>query len=162
MYSLIYEPFLEVLYNVYYSRLRIFKLISVVSDFRSQVGGRFVEPWTLFTRTQVFQNGLWCQVNSASNGGMGSNIGDMFYSTGNGPDDFTVVPTSEPSNTNNIPFQQLKCTNQIGVIVDDNMTNFQGFLKCNTTISNLDINTHYWVMYNDTLFNGYSKFSILQ
>ena len=91
---------------------------------------------------------------------MGSNIGDMFYSTGNGPDDFTVVPTSEPSNTNNIPFQQLKCTNQIGAIVDDDMINFQGFLKCNTTISNLDINTHYWVMYTDTLFNGYSKFSI--
>ena len=141
--------------------------LSVVSVFRPLVGGHLVLPWTLFSRTQVFQNGLWCQVNSDSNAGMGSNIGDMFYSTGNGPDDFTVVPTSEPSNTNNIPFQQLKCTNQIGVIVDGNTTNFQGFLKCNTTISNLmatftnlEINTYYWVMYTDTLFNGYSKFSL--
>ena len=88
---------------------------------------------------------------------MGSDIGDMFYSTGNGPDDFTVVPTSDPSN--NVSYQQLKCTNQIGVIVDDTMatTNFQGYLKCNTTIPNLDTNTHYWVMYSDTVFNNYSK-----
>ena len=67
--------------------------------------------------------------NSSSNAGMGSNIGDMFYSTGDGPDGFTSVPTSDPSN--NVPYQQLKCTNQIGVIVDDTMatTNFQGYLK---------------------------------
>ena len=127
---------------------------------RSQVGGRFVSPWSLFSATQVLEHGLWCQVNNASNAGMGNDIGDMFYATGNGPDDFTVVPTSELINTNNIPFQQLKCTNQIGAIVDDNTTNYQGFLKCNTTIPNLNTNTHYWVMYNDTLFNGYSKFSI--
>ena len=123
----------------------------------SQVGGYFVPPFALFSATQVQQHGLWCQVNSASNAGMGSNIGNMFYSTGNGPDGFTVVPTSAPSN--NVPYQQLKCTNQIGVIVDDPMatTNFQGYLKCNTTIPNLDTNTHYWVMYSDRVFNNYSK-----
>ena len=128
---------------------------------RSQIGGSFVAPFTLFSATQVYQNGLWCQVNSASNAGMGSNIGDMFYPTGNGPDGFTSVPTSDPSN--NIPYQQLKCTNQIGVIVDDTMatTNFQGFLKCNTTIPNLDTNTHYWVMYSDQVFNNYSKLCFL-
>ena len=88
---------------------------------------------------------------------MGSNIGDMYYSTGVGPDDFTSVPTSVTSN--NVPYQQLKCTNQIGVIVlnDTDTTNFQGYLKCNTTIPNLDTNTHYWVMYSDTVFNSYSK-----
>ena len=58
---------------------------------------------------------------------MGSNIGDMFYSTGNGPDGFTLVPTSDPSN--NVPYQQLKCTNQIGVVVDGDLTNFQGFFE---------------------------------
>ena len=98
VYSLMYKPLLKVPYDTYYSRLCIFKLISVVSVLRSQVGGRLVGPWSLFTRTQVFQHGLWCQVNSASNGGMGSNIGDMFYSTGNGPDDFTIVPTKHHSN----------------------------------------------------------------
>ena len=30
---------------------------------------------------------------------MGSDIGDMFYSTGNGPDGFTLVPTSDPNNS---------------------------------------------------------------
>ena len=92
-----------------------------------------------------------------SNAGMGSSIGNMFYSTGNGPDGFTVVPTSDPSN--NVPYQQLKCTNQIGVVVQNgiNTANFQGFLKCNTTISNLNIITHYWVMYSDEVFDSYSK-----
>ena len=124
---------------------------------RSQVGGRFVTPFTLFSATQVYQHGLWCQVNSTSNAGIGSNIGDMFYSTGDGPDGFTSVPTSDSSN--NVSYQQLKCTNQIGVIVNDTTatTNFQGYLKCNTTIPNLDTNTHYWVMYSDTVFNSYSK-----
>ena len=120
---------------------------------RSQVGGRTVTPFTLFSATQVQQHGLWCQVNSAN---MSSNIGDMFYSTGNGPDDFTLVPTSDLSN---VPYQQLKCTNQIGVIVlnGSDTTNYQGYLKCNTTIPNLDINTHYWVMYSDEMFNNYRK-----
>ena len=128
---------------------------------RSQIGGNFVAPFTLFSATQVYEHGLWCQVNSASNADMESNIGDMFYSTGNGPDDFTSVPTSDTSN--NVPYQQLKCDNQIGVIVDDTMatTNFQGYLKCNTTIPNLDTDTHYWVMYSDQAFNDYSKLCFL-
>ena len=103
------------------------------------------------------QHGLWCQVNSSSNAGMGSNIGDMFYSTGNGPDGFTLVPTSDPSNS--VPYQQLKCTNQIGVVVDGDVTsNYVGFVKCNTTIPNLNIITHYWVVYSDAMFNSYRKF----
>ena len=111
---------------------------------RSQVGGEFVSPWSLFGATQIQQHGLWCQVNSPSNAGMGSNIGDMFYPTGDGPDGFTVAPTSGTSN--NVPFQQLKCTNQIGIIVDGDVTNNQGVVKCNTTIPNLDTDTNYWVV----------------
>ena len=88
---------------------------------------------------------------------MGSNIGDMFYPTGNGPDGFTVVPTSDPSN--NVPYQQLKCTNQIGlVVVDGNVTNNQGIVKCNTTIPNLDRIYNYWVMYSDDVFSNYGEF----
>ena len=55
---------------------------------------------------------------------------------------------------------QLKCTNQIGVVVDGAVTSnyiYEGFLKCNATIPNLNINSHYWVVYSDAL-NGYSKF----
>ena len=127
----------------------------VASVLRSRVGGRYVAPWSLFSATQVFENGLWCQVNMASSAGMTSDIGNMFYSTGNGPDGFTLVPTSDPSN--NVPYQQLKCSNQIGVIVDGDMTNFQGYLKCNTTIPNLSIDTNYWVVYSDQVFNGYCE-----
>ena len=140
-----------------YCRLHKLKMLSLVSVLRSQVGGRYVSPWILFSATQIQQHGLWCQVNSASNAGMGSNIGDMFYPSGNGPNGFTVVPTSDPSNS--APYQQLKCTNQIGVVVDGNVTsNYEGFVKCNSTIPNLDINAHYWVVYSDAMFNSYCKF----
>lgn len=55
----------------------------------------------------------------------------------NGPDSFTVVPTSDLSH--NIPFHQWKCTNQIGVVA--NMMNY--FIKCNTftSVPHLDTNT---------------------
>ena len=72
-----------------------------------------VESWTLFDVLQLYRHGLWCQVNSASNAGMSSNIGDMFYPTGNGPDDVNTAPTIAES-SNSVPYQQLKCTNQIG------------------------------------------------
>ena len=104
------------------------------------------------------QNGLWCQVNSTSNAGMGSNIGDMFYPTGDGPDGFTVVPTSETNNS--VPYQQLKCysTKQIGLVVDGNVTNNQGIVKCNSIIPNLDRIDNYWVMYSDAVFSNYGEF----
>ena len=90
---------------------------------------------------------------------MGSNIGDMFYSTGNGPDGFTIVPTSDPSNS--VLYQQLKCTNQIGVVVDVSVTsNYEGFVKCNTTIPNLNINARYWVVYSDAMFNACESISV--
>ena len=136
-------------------RLCKFKILSVVLVFRLQVGGQAVTPWTLYSDTEMRQHGLWCQVNNASNAGVGSDIGDMFYSTGNGPDGFTVVPTNESGNS--VPYQQFKCTNQIGVVVDGVLTNFQGFLKCNTTIPNLNTNTHYSVMYQQSVINIYSK-----
>ena len=54
---------------------------------------------------------------------------------------------------------QLKCTNQNwsggGWCRDQQL--YEGFLKCNATIPNLNINSHYWVVYSDAL-NGYSKF----
>ena len=131
-------------------------ILSVVSVLQSQVGGRRISPWTVFSATQIQQHGLWCQVNSASNAGMGNNIGDMFYSTENEPDGFTIVPTNGSSN--NVPYQQLKCTNQIGVVVDGNVTsNYEGFVKCNTTLTNLKTNTNYWVVYSDAVFNSYCK-----
>ena len=136
-------------------RLCKFKILSVVLVFRLQVGGQSVSPWTLYSALDIYRHGMWCQVNSTSNAGMGSDIGDMFYPTGNEPDGFTVVPTS---GTNNVPYQQFKCTNQIGVVVDAaDTTNFQGILKCNTTIPNLNTNTHYSVIYNQSVIQIYGK-----
>ena len=37
----------------------------------------------------------------------------------------------------------------------DVTSNYDGFVKCNTTIPNLNINAHYWVVYSDAIFNSY-------
>ena len=103
---------------------------------RPQVGGLHVNAWLVFSATQMQQHGLWCQIGPSHNAGMGSNIGDWYYPTGNGPDGFTLVPTSDTSN--NVPYQSLKCTNQIGLVVDGNVTNNQGIVRCTTTIPNLN------------------------
>ena len=151
MVSPIYEPVLEVLYLSVIT-YKIFLLIAVL---RPQVGGRYVAPWSLFSSGQVYRHGLWCQVNSTSNANMSSNIGDMFYPTGDGPDGFTVASASSS------PFRQLKCTNQIGIIVVTNTSSHQGIVKCNTTISNLDTDTNYWAVYLTDVFNSYSKLALV-
>ena len=55
--------------------------------------------------------------------GMGDNIGNWYYPPGDSPDGSTLVPTSDPNNT--VPYQSLKCTNQIGLVVDGDVTNNQ-------------------------------------
>ena len=121
---------------------------------RPQVGGHFVTSWALFSASQIQQHGLWCQVRDEDNAGMGSNIGDFYYSTGDGPNGFTLAPTSA---NNSVPYVSLYCNNQIGLVVDGNVTNNQGIVMCNTTIPNLNRNANMWAVYTDTLFNNYSK-----
>ena len=104
----------------------------------------------MFSTTQVQQNGLWCQVNESNNAGLGNNIGDWFYPTASG---FTLV-----SKDGSTPYLSLKCTNQIGLVVDGgDVTNNQGIVKCTTTIPNLDTDSNYWAVYSDNVFNSYSK-----
>ena len=107
----------------------------------------------MFSATQVQQNGLWCQVNDNSNAGLGNNIGDWFYPTASG---FTLVP-----NDGSAPYLSLKCTNQIGLVVNGDVTNNQGIVKCTTTIPNLDTDSNYWVVYSDSVFNSYCKQCIM-
>ena len=110
----------------------------------------------MFSATQVRQHGLWCQVNPIStSAGISSNIGDWYYPTGSGADGFTVVPTSDPSNS--VPYQSLKCNYQIGLVVDGNVTNNQGIVRCTTTVPNLNFDASYWVVYSDAVFNSYGK-----
>ena len=151
MVSPIYKPMMEVLclsvinYNYFCCLLDHAVL-------RPQLGGRFVEPWALLSSTQLFLHGLWCQVNSANNPS-NIDIGDMFYPTGNGPNGFSVASTA----TDSVPFRQLKCTDQIGLVVISNIVNYQGVVKCTTTIPNLDTDTNYWVVYLGSEFISYCK-----
>ena len=86
---------------------------------------------------------------------MGSNIGDWYYpTTGNASDGFTLLP----STTNDTaPYQSLKCTNQIGLVVDGDVTNNQGIVRCTTTVPNLGREANYFGVYSDDVFNNYSE-----
>ena len=109
----------------------------------------------MFSETQVREHGLWCQVVPADNMGMGANIGDWYYPPGDTPDGSILVPTSDPNNT--VPYQSLKCTNQIGLVVDGDVTNNQGIVRCTTTITGLQRQSNYFVVYSDSVFNNYSE-----
>ena len=118
----------------------------------------------MFSVSQVKVNGLWCQVRDVHSANMSSNIGDWYYPTSlNGT---TLVPTS-PNNT--APYPSLKCTNQIGLILvdtdgienysgDDNSvkTDYQGIVRCVTTVPNLSRQANYFGVYSDDFFSNYS------
>ena len=128
-----------------------------VIEFRPKVSGRGTNWWAVFSETQVRQYGLWCQVQSQDNMGMGDNIGDWYYPSGDTttPDGLSLLPTSDPSNA--IPYQSLKCTNQVGLAVDGDVTSNQGIVKCNTTITGLERQTNYFVVYSDSVYSNYSE-----
>ena len=116
------------------------------------VGGRRTDQWTVFSATQVQQHGQWCQVRQAyTNNIPNSNIGDWYYPTTDG---YTLLPNTTTDNT---PYQSLKCTNQIGLVVDGDVTNYQGIVKCNTTVSNLNRYENYFVVYNDNVLYNYHE-----
>ena len=138
---------------IVYYYLQLFFVM--VTDLRPKVGVQSTDWWTVFSETQVREHGLWCQVLPADNMGMGDNIGDWYYPPGDTPDGSILVPTSDPSNT--VPYQSLKCTNQIGLVVDGDVTNNQGIVRCNTTITGLQRQSNYFVVYSDSVFNNYSE-----
>ena len=99
--------------------------------------------------------GLWCQVRDNETAGMGSDIGDWYYpATGNTSDGFTLLPNTTDDNA---PYQSLKCSNQIGLVVDGNVTNNQGIVRCSTTVPNLYREAHFFAVYSDDVFNNYSE-----
>ena len=122
--------------------------------FQPIVGGHRTNSWVVFSTTQVQHHGLWCQVNQAHTGHTpNSNIGDWCYPTTDG---YTLLPNT---NTNSTPYQSLKCTNQIGLVVDGDVTNYQGIVKCNTTVTNLNRYDNYFVVYDDNVFNNYREYN---
>ena len=106
-------------------------------------------PWVVFSETQVRQHGLWCQVRQAATGGVANNnIGDWYYPT---PSGLLALDNMLDDGT---PYQELKCDNQVGLLVDGDIMNNQGIVRCTTTIvftglSPVDI---YVAVYKDTVF----------
>ena len=89
---------------------------------------------------------------------MSSNIGDWFYpAASNG---LTLLNSTAAANDSSTPYQSLKCTNQIGLVVDGDVTNYQGIVRCTTTVPGLVIDANYMAVYIDSVYDSYSKLMI--
>ena len=118
--------------------------------FRPLIGGHGTDPWAVFSESQVRQFGLWCQVRPVNTNNMpDSNIGDWYYPTASGG--FTILTNTTNDGT---PYQSLKCTNQIGLVVDGNVTNYQGIVRCTTTVPGLNTDSNYMAVYTDSVFEA--------
>ena len=62
-----------------------------------------------------------------------NNIGDWYYPTPSG------LLALDNINNDGTPYQELKCNNQVGLVVDGDIMNNQGIVRCmrNTTINGL-------------------------
>ena len=117
--------------------------------FRPFIGGYGTDAWAVFSESQVRQYGLWCQVRQVKTNSMpDSNIGDWYYPTSSG---FTMLTNTTNDGT---PYQSLKCTNQIGLVVDGDVTNYQGIVRCTTTVPGLDTDSNYMAVYKDSVFEA--------
>ena len=118
--------------------------------FRSLIGGYGTNTWAVFNESQVRQLGLWCQVRQVNTNNMtDSNIGDWYYPTASGG--FTILTNTANDGT---PYQSLKCTNQIGLVVDGDVTNYQGIVRCTTTVPGLNTDSNYMAVYTDSVFEA--------
>ena len=117
--------------------------------FRPLIGGYGTDTWAVFSESQVRQFGLWCQVRPVNTNNMSdNNIGDWYYPTSSG---FTMLTNTTNDGT---PYQSLKCTNQIGLVVDSDVSNYQGIVRCTTTVPGLNTDSNYMAVYNDTVFEA--------
>ena len=121
-----------------------------VTVYRPLIGGHGTDTWAVFSESQVRQFGLWCQVRQVNtNNTPDSNIGDWYYPTASGG--FTILTNTTNDGT---PYQTLKCTNQIGLVVDGNVTNYQGIVRCTTTVPGLNTDSNYMAVYTDSVFGS--------
>ena len=125
------------------------KILADDGIFRPLIGGYGLDPWTVLDESQVMQFGLWCQVRQVNTNNMpDSNIGDWYYPTSS---DFTMLTNTT---NNGSPYQSLKCTNQIGLVVDSDVTNYQGIVRCTTTVPGLNTDSNYMAVYKDSVFEA--------
>ena len=122
-----------------------------VTLFRPLIGGYGTNTWAVFSESQVKKFGLWCQVRQVNtNNTPDSNIGDWYYPTASGG--FAILTNTTNDDT---PYQSLNCTNQIGlVVVDDDVTDYQGIVRCTTTVPGLNTDSNYMAVYTDTVFEA--------
>ena len=114
--------------------------------FRVVVGGQGTDSWAVFSETQVRQHGLWCQVQEANTNNMtDNNIGNWYYPTPSG-----LLALDNITN-DSTPYQELKCDNQVGLVVDGDIMNNQGIVRCTTNITGL---TSYSGVSTDTNYLG--------
>ena len=95
---------------------------------------------------------MWCQVQEVNTNNMtDNNIGDWYYPTPSG------LPALDNLNDDGTPYQELKCDNQVGLVVDGDIMTNQGIVKCTTTITGLTLfyglstNTNYLGVYEDSV-----------
>ena len=119
---------------------------------RVVVGPQGAAPWAVFSETQVRQHGLWCQVQEANTNNMAdNNIGNWYYPTPSGLNELNNVASD------GTPYQELKCDNQVGLVVDGDIMNNQGIVSCTTTITGLttltgvSTDTNYVGVYEDSV-----------
>ena len=114
--------------------------------FRTVVGGHGLDPWSVFSETQVRQHGLWCQVQESNTNNMAdSNIGDWYYPTPSG------LLALDNINNDGTPYQELKCDNQVGLVVDGDIMNNQGIVRCTTTVTGVSPTANYLGVYEDNV-----------
>ena len=114
--------------------------------FRVVVGPYGTDPWAVFNKTQIRQHGLWCQVQQSNTN---NDIGDWYYPTTNGLTELNNMNTDDGT-----PYQELKCDNQVGLVVDEDIiSNKQGIVKCTTTISGVSPNANYAGVYEDSVIS---------
>ena len=123
--------------------------------FRVLVGGQGTDPWSVFSETQIRQHGLWCQVQeSQTNNKADNNIGDWYYPTPSG------LLALDNINNDGTPYQELKCDNQVGLVVDGDIMNNQGTVRCTTTITGLtsftgvSIDSNYFGVYENSVITS--------
>ena len=124
--------------------------------FRPVIGGHGTDPWSVFSEAQVWQHGLWCQVQEANTNNMAdNNIGDWYYPTASGQLALDNI------NNAGTPYQELKCDNQVGLVlvVYGVLMNQQGIVRCTTNITNLtsvnglSTDTNYLGVYEDSVIS---------
>ena len=120
--------------------------------FRPAAGGHNTDPWAVFSATQVRNHGLWCQVKESQTSNMvDNNIGDWYYPKSSGLAELNNVANDDT------PYQELKCNNQVGLVVDSDIMNNQGVVRCTTTITGLtslagvNIDANYFGVYEDNV-----------